>query len=234
MSKIAIIPARGGSKRIVGKNKKLFLGKPIISYSISSVINSEAFDEVMVSTDDEEIAAIAIENGASVPFMRSIKNANDSATLTDVLLEVIDEYKKIGKQFEMILCLLPTAPFVETSDITQAIKKINSEQFDAVFPVTEFSFPIQRALKIEDGNVRMVSEKYMNTRSQDLPTRYHDAGQFYLLKTESFLNQKKIYMEKSGAIISSSLKVQDIDSETDWKIAEMKYKIIMDEKENPY
>jgi pseudaminic acid cytidylyltransferase len=225
MSSIAIIPARGGSKRIPEKNKKLFLGKPIITYSIEAAIQSSLFDEVMVSTDDPEIAEIARQKGASVPFLRSPETSNDHATLADVLREVLASYDRLNKTFDTVCCILPTAPFVSSEMLKQAYMKLQNKKIDVVFPVVAFSFPIQRALKIEDGFVAMVTPKHMNSRSQDLEERYHDAGQFYLLKTSAFLKEQKIYLEQAGSIIANPLKVQDIDTETDWKLAEMKYKL---------
>jgi|TARA_B110000977_G_C11027077_1_gene473664 pseudaminic acid cytidylyltransferase len=225
MSSIAIIPARGGSKRIPGKNKKLFLGKPIITYSIEAALQSSLFDEVMVSTDDPEIAEIAKQLGASVPFLRSSETSNDLATLAEVIQEVLATYNGLNKNFDTVCCVLPTAPFVSSEMLRLAYTKLQDENLEVVFPVVAFSFPIQRALKIKDQLVSMLSPKYMNSRSQDLEERYHDAGQFYILNTNAFQKEQKIYLQLAGAIIASPLKVQDIDTETDWKLAEMKYKL---------
>jgi pseudaminic acid cytidylyltransferase len=225
MSSIAIIPARGGSKRIPGKNKKLFLGKPIITYSIEAALQSSLFDEVMVSTDDPEIAEIAQQLGASVPFLRSSETSNDLATLAEVIQEVLATYNGLNKKFDTVCCVLPTAPFVSSEMLRLAYTKLQDENLEVVFPVVAFSFPIQRALKIKDQLVSMLSPKYMNSRSQDLEERYHDAGQFYILNTNAFQKEQKIYLQLAGAIIASPLKVQDIDTETDWKLAEMKYKL---------
>jgi pseudaminic acid cytidylyltransferase len=225
MSSIAIIPARGGSKRIPGKNKKLFLGKPIITYSIEAALQSSLFDEVMVSTDDPEIAEIAKQLGASVPFLRSSETSNDLATLAEVIQEVLATYNGLNKNFDTVCCVLPTAPFVSSEMLRLAYTKLQDENLEVVFPVVAFSFPIQRALKIKDQLVSMLSPKYMNSRSQDLEERYHDAGQFYILNTNAFQKEQKIYLQLAGAIIVSPLKVQDIDTETDWKLAEMKYKL---------
>ena len=227
MSSIAIIPARGGSKRIPGKNKKLFLGKPIITYSIEAALQSSLFDEVMVSTDDPEIAEIAKQLGASVPFLRSSETSNDLATLAEVIQEVLATYNGLNKKFDTVCCVLPTAPFVSSEMLRLAYTKLQDENLEVVFPVVAFSFPIQRALKIKDQLVSMLSPKYMNSRSQDLEERYHDAGQFYILNTNAFQKEQKIYLQLAGAIIASPLKVQDIDTETDWKLAEMKYKLVL-------
>ena len=229
MTRIAIIPARGGSKRIPRKNIKSFLGKPIIVYSIEVAIKSGCFDEIMVSTDDQEIAKIATENGASVPFLRSTNNSNDFAILADVIEEVLLSYKNKNIHFDEICCLLPTAPFVSSKNLIDSNKKLVNEELDAVFPILEYSFPIQRSLEIENEKVQMVWEEYMNSRSQDLQKRYHDAGQFYWLKTKSFLKERKLFMKNSGGLIISELAAQDIDSETDWKLAELKYKLSKNE-----
>ena len=226
MTRIAIIPARGGSKRIPRKNIKPFLGKPIIAYSIEAAIQSGLFDEVMVSTDDEEIAQIAQEYGAKVPFIRSEKNADDHAVLADVVHEVLSLYQEQNKSFDSVCCLLPTAPFVTSERLTDSCHKLKNESLDAVFPVLPFSFPIQRSLEISDGLIKMVWEEHMNSRSQDLEKRYHDAGQFYWLRTSSFLEEKKLFMAKSGGVIISELEAQDIDTETDWQLAELKYNLL--------
>jgi len=232
MANLAIIPARGGSKRIPRKNIKSFLGKPIIAYSIEAAIKSNLFDEVMVSTDDEEVAKIAIQYGAKVPFLRSKDNANDFAVLADVVQEVLSSYSKQNKNFNTVCCILPTAPFVTSNKITEAYNKLTEGDFDSVFPVLEFSFPIQRSLKMEDNKVSMVWNEHLNTRSQDLEPRYHDSGQFYWLKTNSFSKEKKLFTANSGAIIISELHAQDIDTETDWKLAEIKYKLLLNDQEN--
>ena len=223
MANLAIIPARGGSKRIPRKNIKFFLGKPIIAYSIEAALKSKLFDEVMVSTDDEEIAKIAISYGATVPFLRSAKNANDFAVLADVVEEVVTQHKQ---SFDNICCILPTAPFVTERIIVEAHTKLIEGNFDSIFPVLEFSFPIQRSLKIKDGKVAMVWSENLNTRSQDLEPRYHDTGQFYWLKSSAFNKEKKLFTDNSSAIIISELQAQDIDTETDWKLAEIKYNLI--------
>ena len=226
MSNLCIIPARGGSKRIPKKNIKKFLGKPIIAYSIEVAISSQLFDEVMVSTDNAEIVEISKQYGASVPFLRTNENANDHAVLSDVVDEVLNKYKSLGQNFDNICCILPTAPFISVEKLKQAYKKLNEKKLDAVFPVLEFSFPIQRSLQIENEKVSMVWKQYLNTRSQDLPARYHDAGQFYWFKQDTFLKKKRIYTDNSGAIIISQLEAQDIDNDIDWKIAEIKYRIL--------
>ena len=229
MTKIAIIPARGGSKRIPKKNIKSFLGKPIIAYTIEAAFQSQLFDKIIVSTDNEEIANIARFYGAKVPVLRSNKNSDDHAVLADVIFEVLSFYKNKSLSFDEVCCLLPTAPFVTSKSLITSYNKLNNEKLDAVFPVLPYSFPIQRSLEIVEDKIQMVWEEYMNSRSQDLTKRYHDAGQYYWLKTTSFLEEKKLFMKNSGAIIISELEAQDIDTETDWKLAELKYKLLKHE-----
>lgn len=232
MANLAIIPARGGSKRIPRKNAKPFLGKPIIAYSIKVALNSELFDEVMVSTDDPEIAEIARRYGATVPFLRSQENANDHAVLADVVQEVLSDYKNANKAFNNVCCILPTAPFITTELLNNAFHKMTTEDCDSVFPVIEFSFPIQRSLKFNKGKIEMVWKEHLNARSQDLEARFHDAGQFYWIKTEAIAKEQKLYTNNASAIVISTLQAQDIDTETDWKLAELKYKLMLDEKDN--
>lgn len=232
MSRIAIIPARGGSKRIPKKNIKLFLDKPIIAYSIEAALDSKLFDEVMVSTDDAAIAEIAKIHGATVPFLRSDKNADDYAILVDVLLEVLKKYKEENKTFEYVCCILPTAPFISEKKIQESFSKLVKNNFDSVFPVLEFSYPIQRALQIERGKISMVWNEYETSRSQDLEKRFHDSGQFYWSKTSSLQINKKLFTENSGATVISELEAQDIDTEIDWKLAEIKYKLLLEDEKN--
>lgn len=229
MDNLAIIPARGGSKRIPKKNIKYFLGKPILAYSIEAALESELFNEVMVSTDDAEIAKVAIEYGAKVPFLRTEANANDYAVLADVVTEVLGRYENNNIEFDNVCCILPTAPFVTNKKIESAYSKLIEGEFDSVFPVIEFSFPIQRSLKIEKNKVSMVWKEHLNARSQDLKSRYHDSGQFYWLKSISFEKERKLFTSNSGAIVISELQAQDIDTETDWKLAEIKYKLMLDD-----
>lgn len=226
MSNICIIPARGGSKRIPRKNIKDFLGKPIIAYSIETAINSNLFDEVMVSTDDEEIAEIAKKYGANVPFLRSKKNSDDFATTYDVIEEVIDEYSKINQLFTNACCFYSCAPLVTIEMLNVAYTKLNETDLDAVFPIIEYSFPIQRAIKLNNNKIELFNEKYLSSRSQDLEKSFHDAGQFYWMNIEKITEKKKIITDNCGAIVISELQGQDIDNKTDWKLAELKYKLI--------
>ncbi|QMU66474.1 MAG: pseudaminic acid cytidylyltransferase [Flavobacteriaceae bacterium] len=230
---LAIIPARGGSKRIPRKNIRPFLGKPIIAYSIETAIQSNLFDEVMVSTDNEEIAKIAMAYGAKIPFLRSDDNSNDFATTADVLVEVIKKYKELGKEFTYCSCIYPTSPFITQELIKQSIEKLISGKFDCVFPILRYSFPIQRAMRIDkEHRIAMINSENMSKRSQDLIPSFHDAGQFYSFHISKFLEEKKLWTSNTSYIEISELEAQDIDNETDWKLAELKYKIKIDEDEN--
>ena len=187
MSSIAIITARGGSKRIPKKNIKEFCGKPIIAYSIEAALNSGVFDEVMVSTDDEEIAEISKKAGASVPFFRSAETSTDTATTADVLLEVLDRYEAMGQSFEYGCCIYPTAPFVTARKLKEAMDKLIESGAESIVPMQEFSYPPQRGLFIDDaGLVKMLHPEYATTRSQDLQKQYHECGQFYIFRNDAF------------------------------------------------
>lgn len=226
MKSIAIIPARGGSKRIPRKNIKDFLGKPIIAYSIEAAKQSGVFDVVMVSTNDREIAEIALKYGAEVPFLRSEKTSNDYATTKDVIEEVINEYSKVGINFDIIGCLYATAPFVTSKRLKDAFEMIKNGECESVLTGVAFSYPILRSLLIEKGNVRMAWPEYRYSRSQDLPQFYHDAGQFYIYSKESFYKNLGLGQGESKMIVLSELEVQDLDTLTDWELAEMKYKML--------
>ncbi|MEJ8756749.1 pseudaminic acid cytidylyltransferase [Pontibacter sp. H259] len=226
MSCIAIIPARGGSKRIPRKNIKDFLGKPIIAYSIQTALESGLFDEVMVSTDDFEIADIAKKYGATVPFMRDAATADDHATTAAVLSEVLQNYTAQGKHYDIGCCIYPTAPLLTIASLQEAYQQLQTKNFATVFPVLKYSYPIWRSLKIEDDKIALNWPEHLNSRSQDLPAAYHDAGQFYWFKTDRFLDTHKLFTDNTGAIELQELEVQDIDTETDWKLAELKYKLI--------
>jgi pseudaminic acid cytidylyltransferase len=226
MPNICIIPARGGSKRIPRKNIKLFLGKPIIAYSIEAAIESGLFDEVTVSTDDEEIAEIARNFGAKVPFLRSDNTANDFATTFDVIEEVLLKYKELDKSFDYACCLYACAPFVTNEKLCNSFEVLNKNHFDSVFPVISFGFPIQRALKFEEEKISFFYPEFSLSRSQDLEKSYHDAGQFYWMNVEKCLEQKKILTNNSGSIVISEMEGQDIDNEIDWQLAELKYGLL--------
>jgi N-acylneuraminate cytidylyltransferase len=223
---IAIIPARGGSKRIPKKNIKDFLGKPIIAYSIEAALNSDLFDEVMVSTDDKEIANIATHYGAKVPFYRNKETANDYAGISDVILEVIEQYNTKNIFFENVCCILATAPFITKDDLIKSFAKLENDGFDAVFPVVRYGFPIQRAMQFEGDKIKMIWPGNMLKRSQDLTPSYHDAGLFYWIKTDVLLKTKKIWTDNTTAIEIDEQKAHDIDTVDDWRMAELKYKLL--------
>ena len=223
---IAIITARGGSKRIPKKNIKDFLGKPIIKYSIEAAISSGIFDEVMVSTDSQEIAQIALKCGAKVPFLRSEKNSDDYSTTADVILEVLESYKNNNEKFEYACCIYPTAPFVTAEKLQKSFQMLVENNAESIVPVCQFGYPIWRSLKIEDEKLSMNFPENMLKRSQDLSPAYHDAGQFYMIDVGKFLVSQKLFSNHTLALVVSELEVQDIDNETDWKLAEMKYEMM--------
>lgn len=224
MNNLAIIPARGGSKRILRKNIKDFLGKPIIAYSIEVAINSGLFKEIMVSTDDSEIAEIAKQYGAKVPFMRSAENSNDFAPTMDVLKEVEEKYQQQNIFFDSICCIYPTAPLIRQEQLTEGLRLLKQDNLDAVFPIVEFSYPILRSVEIVNGKTKMIWPEHLNTRSQDLKKAYHDAGQWYWYQPDKI--QKSLFTNNTASIILKEEEVQDIDTLTDWNIAEMKYTLM--------
>ena len=227
MFRIAIIPARGGSKRIPRKNMKDFLGKPIIAYAIENAINSQLFDEIMVSTDDEVIAEIASSYGAKVPFKRSEKNSSDSATTIDVIKEVIFSYEKLGRKFEYASCIYPCTPLLSKEKLKESFYLLKKSNLDCVFPVIKYGFPIQRAVRLNDkGLIEMFQPEHLITRSQDLENSFHDAGQFYSFNVNNLMSKQKLITELTGHLEVSEMEAQDIDNLVDWQLAELKYKII--------
>lgn len=223
---IAVITARGGSKRIPKKNIKIFLGKPIIAYSIQVALDTGVFDKVMVSTDSEEIAEIARKYGAEVPFLRSEKTSNDFASTADVLFEVLDRYEEIGEIFDNMVCIYPTAPFITVEKIKRGLELLKNSETNMVLPVVAFSYPPQRGYILKDSFMEMKWKENYTKRSQDLETLYHDAGQFYCYKVSAFRDKKGIMTEGIMPLIVDELEVQDIDNETDWKLAEIKYQMM--------
>lgn len=223
--KLAIITARGGSKRIPRKNTKEFCGKPILCYSIDAARDAGVFDEIMVSTEDKEIAQIAKEAGASIPFLRSEKNAGDYASTDDVIMEVLNSYQEIGQSFEAFCCLYPTAPFLSGERLRSAMALL--DQAEGIMPIVPFSYPPQRGLLIsKEGYVKWQFPEYATTRSQDLPQIYHDCGQFYACRTEAFLKAQTTDVEHLLPLVLTEMEVQDIDTPEDWAIAEMKYRML--------
>lgn len=222
--RIAIITARGGSKRIPKKNIKDFCGKPIIAYSIIAALESDCFDEVMVSTDSKEIAKVAREYGASCPFLRSEKNSGDYATTSDVIDEVLREYEIREKAFYSFCCIYPTAPFITCEKIKTAYETYDKNAADAVVFVTTYDFPPQRAFVIDDtGYIKWNYPEYETTRSQDLRKTLHDCGQIYICSTNKFKERHTIIQERTIPFYVSPDEVQDIDTEDDWILAELKY-----------
>lgn len=225
---VAIITARGGSKRIPGKNTKLFLGKPMLVYSVEAALSAGIFREVMVSTDDEEIARIAMEAGASVPFMRSEETANDFATTDEVLLEVLKIYEQLGETFDYMACIYPTAPFVTAKKLREAMNLLIEQDGAGVMPVVRYSFPPQRGMAVRDGKLVYCYPENAAKRSQDLEPVYHDCGQFYCYHVARYLACKGDLPEGYLPIVVDETQVQDIDNPSDWALAEMKYKMMME------
>lgn len=226
MTSYAIITARGGSKRLPRKNVKDFLGQPVIKFAIDACLDSGVFDEVMVSTDDLEIAKIAQSFGAKVPFMRSERTSNDFATTYDVLEEVVNEYKKRGIEFDNLCCVYPCVPFLSSTLLKEAYEKFAIEEADSLMPVVKFSYPIQRALKIENGSLAFAQPEHELTRSQDLEARYHDVGMFYFAKISSMLKNGTLIKGKVVPFEMPESHIQDIDTIEDWQMAEIKYKVL--------
>lgn len=226
MTSVAIITARGGSKRIPRKNIRPFLGRPIIAYSIEAALQSGLFDEVMVSTDDDEIANVAREHGAVVPFMRSIKASDDHATTAEALAEVIGEYRQRSRAFDFACCIYPTAPFVTADKLRRAFDKLSHSDADLVLPIARFAFPIWRSFRLEGDRVAYNWPEYAPMRSQDLPPAYQDAGQFYFFRTGILRGSRLLVTDNSIGIEVDEVEVQDIDREADWRLAEIKYQMM--------
>ncbi|WP_341992965.1 pseudaminic acid cytidylyltransferase [Morganella morganii] len=228
---IAIIPARGGSKRIPRKNIKLFHGKPMIAYSIEAAIASGCFDKVIVSTDDQEIADVAKQYGAEVPFFRPAEIADDYATTMDVMVHAIQWCQYQGWELEAVCCLYATAPFVLAEDLQQGYQLLQKDDVQFAFSATSFPFPIQRALKLgKDGSVAMFAPENELVRSQDLEEAYHDAGQFYWGRKEAFLSKLSIFSSHSQVVLLPRKGVQDIDTTEDWELAESLYSALQSSK----
>ncbi|MBK7128946.1 MAG: pseudaminic acid cytidylyltransferase [Crocinitomicaceae bacterium] len=222
---IAIIPARGGSKRIPGKNIKLFAGKPIIAYSIDTLKKSNLFQRIIVSTDDSSIEKIALQYGAEVPFTRSSENSNDHAVLADVIAEVLHNLSAENLDFDIICCMLATAPFINSDQLIEMSQQLKPG-VEAVFTVQQFGFPIYRALqKNNEGLMSMIWPENMKKRSQDFNPAFHDAGQVYFIRKSAFMEQKKLYPEKSFGFEINALDAVDIDTPEDWVIAEKLFEL---------
>ncbi len=223
--KVAIIPARGGSKRIPRKNIKEFFGKPMIAWSIDAALKSNCFDRIIVSTDDKKIAEIAKQYGAEVPFIRPAELSGDHAGTTPVIKQAIQWLNEHAQPPSHVCCLYATAPFVSADDIKRGLEQLEQANASYAFTVTSFGFPIQRAIRITDTNgVEMFSPEHFQTRSQDLEEAYHDAGQFYWGTVDAWLSEKVIFGPDSTPIILPRHRVQDIDTLEDWDRAEWLFK----------
>jgi N-acylneuraminate cytidylyltransferase len=231
--KIAVIPARGGSKRIPGKNIRDFCGKPIIAYSIEQAIKSELFDRVIVSTDDEEIALVAKNHGADIPFIRPPDISDDFTGTNAVVKHAIEWFQQQGQTIEFACCIYATAPFVQTRYLQEGYEKLVESNSSFAFSVTSFAFPIQRAIRINtQGKVEAIWPENINKRSQDLEDTFHDAGQFYWGTAAAFLQNRVTFSTESISVIVPRFLVQDIDTEEDWFRAELMFKANLDQKCN--
>ena len=225
---VAVIPARGGSKRIPKKNIKPFCGKPIIAYSIEAAIASELFNEVIVSTDDKEIAETAKDYGAEVPFVRPASISDDYTATNAVIIHGIKWFLDQGYRLNSVCCIYATAPLIQKDDLIKAHKIFLTNKWKFVFSATSFVYPIQRAfMKLKTDGIKMFNPEHFETRSQDLPEAYHDAGQFYWGKTDAWLENAMAFSEKSTIVELSSYPVVDIDTEENWIRAELIYKMLI-------
>lgn len=226
--RLAVIPARGGSKRIPRKNIKPFCGKPMIAWSIEAALASGCFDKVIVSTDDDEIAEVARQYGAEVPFMRPAELADDYAGTLPVICQAVQAMQALGMKVGQVCCIYATAPFVTPADLRRGFEMLSEEGASYAFAATSFGFPIQRAIKLDDhGRVSMFNPEYYSTRSQDLEEAFHDAGQFYWGTTQAWLAQSPIFSPSSLAVLLPRHRVQDIDTPEDWLRAELLFKVVM-------
>ena len=222
-----MIPARGGSSRIPRKNIRPFHGKPIIAYSVETAKNSGLFDQVIVSTDDAEIASVAQDCGAEAPFQRPAAIADAHSSLLEVIQHTLDWYEAQGTDLECLCCIMATAPLISGRDLERGYQAITEEGFDSAFAAAAFNYPIQRALRmLPGGGVELMQPEHLLTRSQDLEAAYHDAGQFYWVKPGSFSAEKGLFSAESKAIVIPSYRVQDIDTEEDWERAELLYQVL--------
>lgn len=226
----AVIPARGGSKRIPRKNIKMFCGKPMIVWSIEAALQSGCFDQVLVSTDDPEIAEIALRHGANVPFMRPPELSDDYTGTIPVVRHAIEQLMAQGFDVQQVCCIYATAPFVTSEDLNKGLATLETSAADYAFSATSYAFPIQRAVRLDtEGRVEMFSPELFNSRSQDLEDAYHDAGQFYWGKARAWLEGKVIFNRGAAAVLLPRHRVQDIDTPEDWVRAEWMFRAIHNE-----
>lgn len=231
---LAVIPARGGSKRIPRKNVRLFEGKPIIAWSIQAALDSGCFDHVIVSTDDEDIARIAREHGAEIPFMRPAGLSDDMTGTMPVIHHAIEEVSRLDQKPDHVCCLYPTAPFLSGDVLSDSFSRLVETGCDYVFSCTSYPYPVQRALKIApDGHVEMIHPEHRTTRSQDLEEAYHDAGQFYWGRSEAFLENRPVFGSRSCPWVLPRHQVYDIDTEEDWVWAELAFRILKEQSRDP-
>lgn len=222
--RLAIIPARGGSKRIPRKNIKHFAGLPMIAWSIQAAIKSACFDSIIVSTDDDEIAQIALDSGAEVPFIRPEELSNDHIGIIPVIAHAITWQNTCSTPVSQACCIFATAPFIRAEDLQQGLDVLLQTGADYAFSVTSYAFPIQRAIRITpDNRVEMFYPEHFNTRSQDLEKAWHDAGQFYWGQANAWLNHKPLFAPTTAPVPLPRVRVQDIDTPEDWEHAEIMF-----------
>ena len=230
--RLAVIPARGGSKRIPRKNIKPFSGKPIMAWPIEAAIESGCFDRVIVSTDDQEIAETARQSGAETPFVRPAEISDDHATTADVMAHAAEWQSANGQAAEHICCIYPTAPFVRPQDLREGLARLMQEGCSYVFSAASYAFPIARALRLTQGSrVAMYYPEHQNTRSQDLEDAYHDAGQFYWGTCDAWRMRHPIFSGQSAALVLPRYRVQDIDTAEDWERAEWMFRQLTEAKD---
>jgi len=225
--RLCVIPARGGSKRIPRKNTRDFCGRPIIAWSIDAAVKSECFDRIIVSTDDEDIASVAKQYGAEIPFMRPAQLADDYTGTTAVIAHAIEWHNSHGEETSKVCCLYATAPFVQATDLQKGFDILESSEAGYAFSVTSYAFPIQRAIRITgDQRAEMFQPEHFNTRSQDLEEAWHDAGQFYWGRAAAWLGNKPIFSSDAVPVLLPRHRVQDIDTPEDWERAELMFKLL--------
>lgn len=227
---ICVIPARGGSKRLPGKNIKEFFGKPVVGYAIQCAQECQLFDQIIVSTDSIEIAEIAKAYGADVPFLRSREASDDHATTMEVLGEVVEMLDERGDDFQNLLCLYPVTPLVQPGSLIQGFTLLQGRADGVVFPVLEYKHPIWRALEIENGMGRHIWGDKVNDRTQDLGPTFHDAGQWYWMRLSSIRQGLPMSALNLVPIPTSEALAQDVDTIEDWEILEMKYQRLFNER----
>ena len=231
--RLAVIPARGGSKRIPRKNIKPFCGKPMIAWSIEAARQTGLFDHIVVSTDDAEIAEVAKIHGAEVPFIRPAALSDDCTGTSPVIAHAIEWYRSQGQRPDPVCCIYATAPFVIAADIQQGLQKLTADGSDYAFSVATYAFPIQRAIKLnQEGRVEMFQPANFNMRSQDLEEAYHDAGQFYWGRADAWLSGKMIFGPHASVVRLPRYRVQDIDTIEDWTRAEYLFRVITQESDS--